>query len=101
MAASVGLSAESPTLSGLPLLAASVTSLSWLSDQQMVDLLKQPLVVGEARRVILELLGDRHGRRFADHWEFVEFAEERRLGLDFTTPPTRPEPSPSPPSPKP
>ena len=63
-----------------------------LSDQQLVELLKQPLFVGEARRVILDLLGDRHGRRFADQWEFVEFAQEHRLGLDFTTPPTRPEP---------
>ncbi|MBI1917953.1 MAG: hypothetical protein HYS12_24935 [Planctomycetes bacterium] len=37
------------------------------------------------------LLGERHGQRFADPWEFVQFAEERRLGLDFTTPPSRPD----------
>jgi len=27
-----------------------------------------------------------------DQWEFVQFAQERHLGLDFTTPPTRSDP---------
>jgi hypothetical protein len=47
--------------------------------------------VDEARRVVLDQLGTRYGRIFADHWEFVRFASEQRLGLDFTTPPRRPE----------
>ncbi|MBI1918234.1 MAG: hypothetical protein HYS12_26375 [Planctomycetes bacterium] len=93
-ATAVGLGAHSrTTLSALSLFAPAVLSPPCrLSDQQLVDLLKHPLFVGEARRVLLDLLGDRHGRRFADQWEFVEFAQERRLGLDFTSPPTRLEP---------
>jgi len=95
-ATAVGLAADSRVaLSALPFLAPTVLSPPCrLSDQELVELLKQPLFVGEARRVILDLLGDRHGRRFADQWEFVQFAEERRLGLDFTTPPMRPDPAP-------
>jgi hypothetical protein len=41
---------------------------------------------------VLDALGTRYQRRFADHWEFVRFAEEQKLGLDFTSPPQRPEP---------
>jgi hypothetical protein len=61
------------------------------SDQQLVDLLKHPLCVGEARRIVLDQLGLQHQRTFADQWEFVRFAEEQKLGLDFTSPPKRPE----------
>ena len=63
-----------------------------LSTQQLVELLKHPLCVDQARRVVLDLLGTRYGRIFADHWEFVRFAQQQNLGLDFTTPPRRPEP---------
>jgi hypothetical protein len=66
-----------------------------LSTQQLVELLKHPLCVGQARRIVLEQLENRYRRPFADHWEFVRFATEQRLGLDFTTPPRRPE-SPAP-----
>ena len=31
----------------------------------------------------------RHQRRFADPWEFVRYATEQNLGLDFTSPPQR------------
>ncbi|MGH7168798.1 MAG: hypothetical protein ACRELG_00780, partial [Gemmataceae bacterium] len=66
---------------GLPvavvLLQSAVQPLRWrLSDQQLVDLLKQPLCVGPARRAILDHLGDKHQRTFADVWDFVRFAEE-------------------------
>ena len=47
---------------------------------------------GEARKVILTHLGNRYGRRFGNHWEFVRYAREHNLGLDFTTPPRRPDP---------
>jgi hypothetical protein len=63
-----------------------------LSTQEFVDLLKHPFCVGQARRVVLDQLENRYRRRFADHWEFVRYATEQRLGLDFTTPPRRPEP---------
>jgi hypothetical protein len=62
----------------------------WLSDQELVELLKLPLCVGPARRAILDHLGNRHGRTFTDQWDFVRFAEERKLGLDFTNPTQRP-----------
>jgi hypothetical protein len=61
-----------------------------LSDEQLVDLLKHPLCVGEARRAVLDQLGIQHQRTFADLWEFVHYAEEKKLGLDFTSPPKRP-----------
>ncbi len=62
-----------------------------LSTQDLVDLLKMPTCVREVRRVILDQLGNRYRRRFDTHWDFVRYAEEQKLGLDFTTPPKRPE----------
>ena len=41
--------------------------------------------------MVLEQLETRYRRPFADHWQFVRFATEQHLGLDFTTPPRRPE----------
>jgi hypothetical protein len=77
-------------------------SLEWLSRRQapscrlstrkLIDLLKMPTCTGEFRRIILEQLGNRYRRHFADGWEFVRFAKEQHLrDLDFTTPPQRPE----------
>jgi hypothetical protein len=43
------------------------------------------------RRVVLDQLGNRYGRRFDTHWDFVRYAHEQRLDLDFTTPPKRPD----------
>jgi hypothetical protein len=63
-----------------------------LATQELVDLLKMPTCFGEARRVILHHLGNRYGRRFVNHWAFIRFAREQNLGLDFTTPPKRPDP---------
>ena len=51
-----------------------------------------PTCIGEARRIVLNRLGQRYRRTFADAWEFVDFAQEQKLALDFTTPPRRPEP---------
>jgi hypothetical protein len=59
------------------------------STQELVELLKQPLCIGQARRVILDQLENRYGRQFADHWEFVRYAQEQNLGLDFSSPPKR------------
>jgi hypothetical protein len=61
-----------------------------LSTPQLVELLKYPTYVGYARRLILDQLENRYGRKFADHWAFVRFAQQQNLGLDFTTPPKRP-----------
>jgi hypothetical protein len=65
------------------------------STQALVELLKHPLCVDQARSVVLDQLAQRYRRPFADHWEFVRFAHAQNLGLDFTTPPRRPE-SPAP-----
>jgi hypothetical protein len=59
------------------------------STQQLVDLLKMPTCVSEARTVFLELLANRYQRPFADVWEFVEWAQVHEPGLDFTAPPKR------------
>jgi hypothetical protein len=85
----IGLVYDSQGLPGTPALLrmAAEPFARRLSDQQVVELLKQPLCVGAARRAVLGHLGMRHGRAFADRWEFVRFAEEQRLGLDFITPP--------------
>jgi tRNA A-37 threonylcarbamoyl transferase component Bud32 len=59
------------------------------STQELVELLKQPTCIGPARRVMLDHLGNRYGRRFRDHWQFVHFAHEHLPDLDFTSPPQR------------
>jgi hypothetical protein len=62
-----------------------------LPSQVLVEVLKQPLCVGAARRAVLDVLGTRYQRTFADQWDFVRFATEQRLGLDLSSPPKRPE----------
>src|SRR5262249_13024993 len=62
-----------------------------LSTQQLVELLKMPTCIEPTRRILLDQLGNRYRRTFADVWQFVRFAREQDLGLDFTTPPQRPE----------
>jgi hypothetical protein len=44
------------------------------------------------RRVLRDQLGNRHHRRFVTHWDFVRYAEDNGLHLDFTTPPQRSDP---------
>jgi hypothetical protein len=61
--------------------------------QMLVDLLKHPLCVGDARRIVLGALGTRCHRTFDDQWEFVRFATEQHLDLDLTSPPKRAEPA--------
>jgi hypothetical protein len=63
-----------------------------LSTQQLVELLKHPMLVNQARRIVLDQLGNRYGRRFADVWQFVAWAREHEPTLDLTTPPQRPRP---------
>jgi hypothetical protein len=59
-----------------------------LSTGQLVDLLKDPLCVGQARRIILNQLEIRYQREFPDHWAFVRFAESE-LHMDCKGPPQR------------
>jgi hypothetical protein len=63
-----------------------------LTTQELVELLKMPTCFGPTRRVVLDHLGNRYGHHFVKHWAFVRYAREHNLGLDFTTPPKRPDP---------
>jgi hypothetical protein len=63
-----------------------------LSTQDLVDLLKHPLFVGDARRVVLDQLENRYHRTFADQWEFVRFAHEHLPDVDLDSPWKRPTP---------
>jgi hypothetical protein len=90
LATAIGLAGGRPfaTLAALP--ESSEPLPCRLSTQDLVDLLKMPTCFGEARKIVLKHLGNGYGRRFANHWEFVRFAQEQQLDLDFTTPPKRP-----------
>jgi hypothetical protein len=91
VATAVGLAGGRP-FAVLPTLPAASEPLPCrLSTQDLVELLKMPTCFDEARRVVLKHLGNRYGRTFASHWDFVRYAKEQRLDLDFTTPPKRPE----------
>jgi hypothetical protein len=91
IAAAIGISAQGPAVS-LPLVPAAGKPLPCrLSTQDLVELLKVPTCVGAIRRIVLDHLGARYGRRFDTHWDFVRYADEQRLDLDFTTPPQRPD----------
>jgi hypothetical protein len=61
-----------------------------LLPQDIVDLLKMPTCWGKPRQFLVEQLGNRFGRTFANHWDFVRFAREQHLDIDFTSPPKRP-----------
>ena len=76
---------------GILLPAALEPLPSRLSTQDLVELLKMPTCFDRARQVVLAQLGNRYGRLFANHWEFVRYAKEHELPLDFTSPPKRPE----------
>ncbi|HJT78385.1 MAG TPA: serine/threonine-protein kinase, partial [Gemmataceae bacterium] len=86
----IGTTTNGP-LSSLPMLPAATEPLPCrLATQDLVELLKMPTCFGKVRRVILDQLGNRYGRRFVTHWDFVRYAQEQGLHLDFTTPPQRP-----------
>jgi len=61
-----------------------------LPAQTLVELLKQPFCVGEARQQVLGQLARHYHRPFADQWEFVRFVKEQPSGLDLRSPPQRP-----------
>jgi hypothetical protein len=62
-----------------------------LPAQDLVELLKHPLCVGEARRAVLDALEDTEQCTFADVWEFVAYAQKHQSQLDLLTPPMRPQ----------
>jgi hypothetical protein len=71
-----------------------------LPAQDLVELLKHPFCVGEARRAVLDVLEFTYKRPFRDQWEFVEFVEKNNIRnehgqlIDLLTPPKRPEAKP-------
>jgi hypothetical protein len=91
VAAALGVSAQGPALSLALLPAAGEPLPCRLGTQDLVELLKMPTCVGPVRRVVLDQLGNRYGRRFETPWDFVRYAGEEGLKLDLTTAPRRPE----------
>jgi hypothetical protein len=80
-------------LACLPLLRPALEPLPCrLSTPQLVELLKHPLFANEARRIVLDQLGNRYERRFADLWEFAAWVREHEPSLDLTTPLQLPRP---------
>ncbi len=65
-----------------------------LLPQMLVDLLKHPFCIGDGRRAVLDALGHTYDRRFADQWDFVDYARTHQPQLDLLTPPKRPDPTP-------
>jgi hypothetical protein len=63
-----------------------------LPPQDLVELLKHPFCVGEARRAVLDALGFIYQHHFTDQWEFVEYAQKHQPQLDLLTPPKRQQP---------
>jgi hypothetical protein len=57
-----------------------------LSPKELVELLKLPTCIGQARQIVLDQMGNHYKRVFADQWVFVRYAKEEKLDLDFTTP---------------
>jgi hypothetical protein len=86
--------AASGPLGSLPLLHSRFRPQARpLAPQVLVELLKHPLCVGDARRAALDALGFVYRRPFRDHWEFVRFVRDNNLPLDLDTPPRAPDPA--------
>ena len=65
----------------------------------LVDLLKHPFFIGDARRAVLDALEVTYGRQFRDQWEFVEYVKQNDVHdhttgkrLDLLAPPKRQQP---------
>src|SRR5262249_47576319 len=85
-----GLANVGPVTALPALIEASEPCPCRLTTPDLVEPLKMPTCFGKARQVVLKHLGNRYRRHFANHWEFVRFATEQHLELDFTTRPKRP-----------
>src|SRR5262249_32491794 len=67
-----------------PRVVAALTALARrLGEGALVGLLRAPLCCGQTRPPGLDELGRRTGQRFADGWEFVEWARTNRPTLDL------------------
>jgi hypothetical protein len=61
-----------------------------LPPQTLIELLKHPFCVGEARRAVLDALEITYNRPFKDQWAFVEYVQKYQPQLDLLAPPKRP-----------
>ncbi len=86
LTASIGISARGPAPCLVLLAAAGEPLPCRLSTKELVELLKMPKCVRELRRVVLDQLGNRYGRRFDKNQDFVRYAREQSLDVDFATP---------------
>lgn len=78
-----------PAALGVNMVRAAEPFPARFSDEFMVAWLQRPIGVGPWRRVILDVLGTKHRRHFRDPWDYVRFAQERDLSIDFTAGPQR------------
>jgi hypothetical protein len=63
-----------------------------LSDQGVVDPLKDPFCTGPIRAVLLRELGRRFGQRFDSSWDLANWVQQHEPKLDLSGPPRRPGP---------
>jgi hypothetical protein len=87
-----GLLSEAPVKAGVEGSEANPRACR-LTTPELVELLKMPTSFGGERRVILDHLEHRYGRRFNTIWAFVRYSHAEKLDLDFATPPRRPDPA--------
>ena len=60
-----------------------------LPNQEIVDVLKNPMCVGTIRDALLHTLSQRLNRRFDDLWDLCAWAQEHPAELDLSSPPVR------------
>jgi tRNA A-37 threonylcarbamoyl transferase component Bud32 len=68
--------------------ALKVLATRWTT-QQLVDLLKEPIWKGPVRQIILQEMGRRANRTFADVWELVDWLRTNEPGVDLASPAVR------------
>jgi hypothetical protein len=59
------------------------------TNQEIINILKNPFCVGVIREDLLRILEQRANRRFADLWDMATWMRQNRPDLDLTTPPLR------------
>jgi hypothetical protein len=62
------------------------------SAPELVELLKHPGCVGQARAVVLQKMGEKFDRRFSDVWELVDWLAVNAPEIDAASPPVRTQP---------
>jgi len=84
------LATEKDINAGRPLTEALSGLAAWMSEGELVGLLRDPLCSGRAQSAVLGELGRRCGQPFPDVWQFVAWAGANRPTLDLRTAPAEP-----------